>query len=106
MRQRLWLVLAAYGALSAACFFLPLFPFSHPLIKGAIKHSVLWLLGPPANLIYQFNWAIVFVVGSAVFLPCLWIAMATRRSHVRVAASLFAALAWALFGFLAHAPAI
>jgi hypothetical protein len=63
---RFWSIAGiAYVILSAVCFVVINVGWLAAIFKSAVDY--LWILGPPANLLYQTNFLPPYVVGTAGF---------------------------------------
>ena len=75
-----------------------------PIIKSTVNY--LWVLGPPANLLYQTNYLWAYVAGTAGFFPLFAAGLRIQQSAIAVVLLLLSAMAWGLSGMLIYAPAI
>jgi len=106
MTARRWTVAACllYAALSVLCF------ASHDVeaLRAVVRRwwSYVWLLGPPATLLYQWQYVIPYLVGTVVvFASVLATYHLVRRSSAwLLVPGLLAVGAWVLSGALAYAP--
>lgn len=91
------ILLAAYLALSAFCALAP-----DPL-TGRI-YSIIWIFGPPANLVYGTRWALPFAVGTLFVVVGYFAIVRARRRRSVCLWLLGIILVWSFFGVLAYAP--
>lgn len=97
--------LAAYAALSTICFWVDSIP---PLLALAQSNEgLLWLLGPPALLLYGTDLLWLYAAGSIVVALLAWgIGRATRRWSVwSIALGVMCLIAWLGLGLLVYVPA-
>ena len=66
--------------------------------------GLLWILGPPANLVYGWRFLAPFVVGT-LLVGGLFVALIRVKAPARrVMLGLALSAVWAFFGFLSYAP--
>lgn len=97
--------LAAYAALSAICFSAGSIPSLLTLAQS--NQRLLWLLGPPALLLYGTELLWLYAAGSIAVALLAWgTGRATRRWSVwSIALGVLALVAWLGLGLLVYVPA-
>lgn len=86
-----------YSALSVFCAFAP---FS---VTQRI-YSIVWVLGPPANLLHGTAWILPFILGTIVVAAVSLAAARATGLLMRVVWLLVGLMMWCLFGALVYAP--
>jgi hypothetical protein len=86
-----------YGVLSFACAVIPLAAQRRML-------GLLWMLGPPANLIYGTRYVKPFLVGTVVTAVLFSGVVHSRGPVPRIYFLMALLVAWIVFGFIAYAP--
>lgn len=104
VKQVCWIKygLLSYLLLSVLFFSFSFFEASYTIINKLYEWNLLWLLGPPANLIYRFNWMIAYIFGTAICLPCIGLALTSKRLWVKIIFSVVSIIAWSFFGFFSY----
>lgn len=92
-------MLAAYAAICMSCLLAPRW-----VLRDLI--NFLWILGPPANLVYGSKYLLPFIIGTVVVGVAVDAIVRARTTWVRSLLLLALALTWLLFGFVAYAPGV
>ena len=87
-----------YVALSITCATMP---------DSAVRtvFAVLWVFGPPANLVYGTGYMVPFIVGTLIVVFMFYRMLRAAAVVARIALIAGLVMAWSLFGALAYAPA-
>jgi len=98
--HRLTGAVIALGIYCSLCIFCLLAPVA--TIRSMF--DLLWVFGPPANLIYGHKLLVFFVPGTMVVAAFTW-ALLYPATIIRRILLVFALIAsWSIFGFLVYAP--
>lgn len=98
--------LVAYAIISALCFLAGTVPALTRTFQA--NWGVLWLLGPPAALIYRLNYIVPYLLGTALLVVIAFgfLYSSRRRSAFVWFFVVLATVTWVAFGLLAYAPTI
>ena len=98
-----WLIWSAvvYVVLMAFC---GLGARAIPASTQQLVRPYLWLLGPPANLVYGTDFLWPFAIGTIVVAGLLFGIARFESPGVRIACGSALVIAWAVFGFIVYAP--
>jgi hypothetical protein len=96
----------AYAIISTLCFFAGTVPALTRTFQA--NWGLLWLLGPPATLIYRLNYSVPYLLGTGLLVVIAFgfLYSSRRRSAVVWFFVALATVTWVAFGLLAYAPTI
>jgi hypothetical protein len=98
--------LAGYAIISGVCFF----GSSTPVLREIFERNwgLLWLLGPPATLVWEWGYTVPYIAGTVLILLFGWglLSAIEKLSDFAWLLALFAIATWVAFGFLAYAPSV
>ena len=93
-------LISSYAVVSCFCFLVLSIPWLKSFIEANWRY--VWLLGPPAALLYRLETAYFtfYIISSFVLFVPVFFAIRVRSLTAKVWAVLFFVLLWAIAGFL------
>jgi hypothetical protein len=102
MKRAYALSAVAYITLAMICYRAPSSSRGFNMI-GRVWRLV-WLAGPPANLVYGNHYVWPFVIGTGLLACLTWIAEHARGRRVRLVLWSGIAILWCIFGACVYVP--
>ncbi|KPK35993.1 MAG: hypothetical protein AMK70_03975 [Nitrospira bacterium SG8_35_1] len=68
--------------------------------------SVIWLFGPPANLIYKNDFILPYIIGSLFWFSCMATAWKSTTPQKTMFFHALSVVIWLAFGILVYSPVI
>jgi len=93
--------LVLYAVICAFCLLV-----SDSTASILIKENVLWMFGPPANLIYGWRYLLPFAIGTPSVALVFFSMVRAATTGRRLMLLLGFLLSWCLFGFIAYFPGV